>query len=50
MNINPRAVLFWIFCGLVGYLIGDERGAIIGVTASIGWSLAVGFYYSVKNG
>jgi hypothetical protein len=28
--MNPIAIIFWALCGLVGYLIGDGHGAVIG--------------------
>jgi len=37
--MNPVAVCLWLFGGLVGYLVGDVRGALIGVAAALGLSL-----------
>lgn len=40
-NLNPFAVVFWVMCAGVGYLIGDLRGAIIGMLVGMGTSLAI---------
>lgn len=37
--MNQVALAFWVFCGLIGYLIGDTHGAVIGVTFGIGVSV-----------
>jgi hypothetical protein len=40
MRLNPVAVLFWIFCALIGYIIGgDTYSAAIGAACAIGFSL-----------
>ena len=39
MRLNPLAVMLWIIAGIVGYLIGDFRGALIGVAATMTVSL-----------
>jgi hypothetical protein len=38
--MNPIAIVFWIFCAGIGYLIGDTDGAIIGAVIAMGLSLA----------
>lgn len=43
MNINPTAVVFWVFCALVGYLINDARGAAMGGVISIAFSFVLSF-------
>jgi len=48
--MNPVAIALWLFCGLVGYLIGDWRGAVIGATMAIGLSLAVSLHNISKRG
>ncbi len=42
MQLNPLAVLCWIVAGIVGYLIGDFRGALIGVAALMSVSIVLG--------
>jgi hypothetical protein len=37
--MNPTAVVFWAFLALVGYLIGDSHGALIGLAIGMGLSL-----------
>jgi hypothetical protein len=37
--MNPTAIVFWAFLGLVGFMIGGSTGAIIGVTIGLGVSL-----------
>jgi hypothetical protein len=40
MRFNPMALLFWIFCALIGYIIGDDlHSAAIGAACAIGFSL-----------
>ncbi len=39
MRLNPLAVMCWIVAGIVGYLIGDVRGALIGVASMMSVSL-----------
>jgi hypothetical protein len=41
--MNPIAIIFWALCGLVGYLIGDGHGAVIGLTAGLSVSFLVSF-------
>lgn len=38
MRLNPTAVLFWAICAGTGYLLGDVRGAVAGVTAALALS------------
>ena len=38
-NINPVALVLWTFCTLIGYLIGDQRGAVAGLSLGLGLSL-----------
>lgn len=44
--MNPRAIVFWAFLALIGYLIGNftvpaasATGALIGLTVGLGISL-----------
>ncbi len=39
--MNPNAIVFWVFCACVGFLIGGPTGALIGFTTGLGLSLAV---------
>lgn len=40
MKLNPTAVLFWIFCALIGYIIGNDlHSAAIGAACAIGFSV-----------
>ncbi len=39
MKLNPNALVFWAFCGLVGYLIGGVTAALIGLAIALGISL-----------
>ena len=39
MNINPTAILLWVFAALIGYILGDMRGAAIGAASAIGFSV-----------
>ena len=38
-SLNITALIFWVFCGLIGYLVGGVNGALIGVSAASGLSL-----------
>jgi len=40
MKLNPVALLFWIFCALIGYIIGgDAHSAAVGAACAIGFSV-----------
>jgi len=40
MKINPTAIVFWLFCGMMGFLIGGTvHTAILGAAIAIGVSL-----------
>ena len=40
MRLNPMAVLFWIFCALIGYIVGGGvHSAAIGAACAIGFSV-----------
>ena len=44
MQIKPAAIIFWIFCTGVGFLIsGTATGAVIGMVASMGFSVILTF-------
>ena len=43
MRINPAAVILWVFCALVGFLINDTTGAAWGATWGIIFSTALMF-------
>lgn len=34
--MNPTVVIFWIFLALVGYLINESQGALIGLAIGLG--------------
>lgn len=40
--MNPIAIVFWIVCGLVGWLVNDLRGAVIGLVISMSLSIVAG--------
>lgn len=42
MNLTP--FVFYAFGGVVGYLIADARGALIGLAVTLGVSLFVTFW------
>lgn len=44
MRFNPLAILFWAFCGLVGYLVNGTHGAIVGLTIGTGLSLLLAMF------
>lgn len=48
--MNPVTIAMWIFAALVGYLIGDWRGAVIGAAIAVGLSLAVSLHSISKRG
>ena len=37
--MNIVALSFWIFCGIVGYLIGGSNWALGGIAISMGLSI-----------
>ncbi len=39
MSINPQAIVFWVFCALIGYLVDGSYGAACGAAGGIGLSL-----------
>ena len=39
MNINPRAVIMWVFLALIGFIFGDTHGAAIGAASGLGLSI-----------
>lgn len=39
MRLNPTAVIMWVFCGLIGWLVGDTTGAVVGVAAGLALSM-----------
>lgn len=39
MKLNPVAVVFWLFCFLVCFLIGGLKVGLIGLTCAVGLSL-----------
>lgn len=44
MVLNPFAVVFWIFAGLIGYLMTDSgKGAAIGVVVAMIISFVIPF-------
>lgn len=41
--MNPNAVIFWIFCSLIGYFIGGTgHAALVGLAIALGVSLLAG--------
>ena len=42
MKINPTAIVFWLFCGMMGFLIGGSvHAGMVGFTASLGVSILI---------
>jgi hypothetical protein len=41
--VNPTALCFWGFASGIGYLIGDGRGALVGLVVAMGLSLLAEF-------
>lgn len=41
MKFNPNALALWAFCGIVGYLIGEEHGALVGTAVGLGVSVVI---------
>lgn len=39
MRLNPRAAVVWTLGGLVGWLINDTTGAVIGVASMMALSI-----------
>jgi chromosome condensin MukBEF ATPase and DNA-binding subunit MukB len=39
--MNPDAIVFYIFCSAVGWLINDVNGAVTGLAIGTGLSLIV---------
>lgn len=37
--MNPTALFFWVFLGIVGYLIATTTGALVGVAIGLFLSL-----------
>lgn len=48
-KLNPRFVLAVIFFTLIGYLIGDARGAAWGATIMISFSILIGIIDAWQN-
>ena len=46
MKFNPNALAFWGFCGIVGYLIGEEHGALVGTAVGLGASVLATLLFS----
>jgi hypothetical protein len=40
-DLNPNAILLWIFFSAVGYLIGGTTGALIGLAVITGVQIAI---------
>lgn len=38
MRLNPIALIFWVFCALVGFLVDGTTGAVWGAVLSMGLS------------
>lgn len=45
MRLNPFAVVFWIFCSAVGYLINGSNGAVFALAASIAFSAFMSLFF-----
>ncbi len=43
--MNFFALVFWTFCGLVGFLFGDAKGLVVGLTVGLGISLMSTLYF-----
>ena len=41
MKLNPFAIVFWVFCALIGYLIDADKGAVIGAVSAMSVSFAL---------
>jgi len=40
MKINPTAIVFWLFCGMMGFLIGGTvHTFVLGASLAMGVSL-----------
>jgi hypothetical protein len=49
MKINPSALLLWIFCAGVGYLVGGVHAAIVWGVVALGISLLVSLIYALTG-
>ena len=42
--MNPNAIVFWTLAAIIGYLIGEVHGALVGIACAMGLSFVVSIF------